>query len=51
MKKNHQQKDRTQMKSRSTFGDRVRVYDSHHNFIGIYQLQENQVLKPYKLFL
>lgn len=34
-----------------TVGDRVRVYDSHHNFIGIYQLQENQVLKPYKLFL
>ena len=34
-----------------TVGDRLRVYDSHHNFIGIYQLQENQVLKPYKLFL
>ena len=34
-----------------TVGDRVRVYDSHYNFIGIYQLQENQVLKPYKLFL
>lgn len=34
-----------------TVSDRVRVYDSHHNFIGIYQLQENQVLKPYKLFL
>ena len=34
-----------------TAGDRLRVYDSHHNFIGIYQLQENQVLKPYKLFL
>ena len=34
-----------------TVGYRVRVYDSHHNFIGIYQLQENQVLKPYKLFL
>ena len=30
-----------------TVSDRVRVYDSHHNFIGIYQLQENQVLKPY----
>lgn len=32
-------------------GDRFRVYDSHHNFIGIYQLQESKVLKPYKLFL
>ena len=42
------------MKSRastySTVGDEVRVYDNQKNFIGIYQLQENQVLKPYKLF-
>lgn len=30
---------------------RFRVYDSQHNFIGIYQLQEKNLLKPYKLFL
>lgn len=30
---------------------RFRVYDSQHNFIGIYQLQKENLLKPYKLFL
>lgn len=31
--------------------ERFRVYDSQHNFIGIYQLQKENLLKPYKLFL
>lgn len=34
-----------------TIGNRFRVYDSQKNFIGIYQLQEKKILKPYKLFL
>ena len=37
--------------SRYATGDRFRVYDSQRNFIGIYQLQERKILKPYKLFL
>ena len=32
-------------------GNRFRVYDNQKNFIGIYQLQEKKMLKPYKLFL
>ena len=34
-----------------TVGNRFRVYDNKKNFIGIYQLQEKKMLKPYKLFL
>ena len=34
-----------------TVGNRFRVYDNQKNFIGIYQLQEKKMLKPYKLFL
>ena len=34
-----------------TVGNRFRVYDKQKNFIGIYQLQEKKMLKPYKLFL
>lgn len=37
--------------SKYVTGDRFRVYDSQRNFIGIYQLQEKKILKPYKLFL
>ena len=35
----------------SDVGNRFRVYDNQKNFIGIYQLQEKKMLKPYKLFL
>lgn len=37
--------------SRYVADGRFRIYDSQKNFIGIYQLQENKILKPYKLFL
>lgn len=36
---------------RYAIGEKFRVYDSQKNFIGIYQLQEKKMLKPYKLFL
>ncbi|MDD7208719.1 MAG: tRNA pseudouridine(55) synthase TruB [Lachnospiraceae bacterium] len=31
--------------------EKCRVYDSQKNFVGIYTLEKNDLLKPYKLFL
>ena len=49
-KKEKSGKDEKQYSS-YTVGNRFRVYDNQKNFIGIYQLQEKKMLKPYKLFL
>lgn len=43
--------DESSLHENLSIGDRFRVYDSQKNFIGIYQLQEKKMLKPYKLFL